>query len=546
MSFFTVNPISSFYRTQSLVRPRPFPRLNSHPDPTLTTTLNKTLESLELDSSQLEQDPTTEDKKTKKSEPRLGIGRIDLLSDDRLPRVALVGRPNVGKSALLNRLSKSSSAIVFDKPGVTRDRLLVRAFWQRCEFMLIDTGGLANTRVVSNEQSQPPTQMDDEIPFGVELQVAAAVHEADCIVFVVDGREGPTAGDSEILMWLKKSHSNKPVVMAVNKCDNGSTADIEAAAFWELGIEPYPVSAISGLGTGDLLDQLVATLPSIRASVESEEDEVTSVAIIGRPNTGKSSLLNILVGKDRSIVSRVAGTTRDAIDCRVRLPRGEFIKLIDTAGIRRRMAVYGSKEKVEPLMVNHSIRALSRSNIAILMIDCLEGVTLQDFKIVELVSKEGCGLVIIANKYDLLNPEDWDKQMVRAVLKEQLREANWAKIVVTSLIQKKKPIKAISKAIMEADANHSKRISTATLNQIIQDAVHFRQPPASRQGKKGRIYYVNQPSTRPPTFVFFVNDDKLFDESYKKYLEKYLRDNIDLDGTSIKIFFRGKPERDSK
>lgn len=197
------------------------------------------------------------------------------------------------------------------------------------------------------------------------------------------------------------------------------------------------------------------------------------------------------------------------------------------------------------MMVSNSIRALRRSNVAVLVIDCFEGVTLQDFKIVELVRREGCGLVIVANKYDLLDSKDWDKNTVRSVLKDQLREANWAKIVITSLI-KEKPVRAISKAILEADANHSKRINTSTLNQIIQDAVHFRQPPASKKGKKGRIYYANQPSTRPPTFVLFVNDGSLFDDSYKRYMEKYLRENIDLDGTVIKVFFRGKSERDLK
>lgn len=272
-----------------------------------------------------------------------------LIPDDCLPKLAILGRPNVGKSALFNRFSRTSTAIVFDKPGVTRDRLYTRGFWGNKEFMMIDTGGLSDSNSVCGSGRNDPDQKEweKEIPVGVEYQVAMAVEEADGVILVVDGTVGWTASDQEIVEWLRTEHSKKPLAMAVNKCENFLVADQLAAGFWELGLEPIPVSALSGLGTGDLLDAIIPKLPPPKlheAAVESET--LTTVALLGRPNTGKSSLLNLLVGEDRSIVSSVPGTTRDAIDAEFTLKDGRKIKVVDTAGVRRRMAVYGSKDRV--------------------------------------------------------------------------------------------------------------------------------------------------------------------------------------------------------
>lgn len=274
------------------------------------------------------------------------------IPDGCLPKVAILGRPNVGKSALFNRFSRTSKAIVFDKPGVTRDRLFVRGFWGNKEFMLIDTGGLPDANRVSGGGPKGQKEDNEEIPLGVEVQIAVAVEESDAVIFVVDGMVGLTVSDQEIISWLRSQHSNLPVVLAVNKCENFREADQMAAGFWELGMEPFPVSAISGLGTGDLLDALIPQLPPPKPiTPETEADLLATVAILGRPNTGKSSLLNALVRFERSIVSSVPGTTRDAVDAEFFLKDGRRVKVVDTAGVRRRMAVYGSKDRVSEMLL---------------------------------------------------------------------------------------------------------------------------------------------------------------------------------------------------
>ncbi|GMH36796.1 hypothetical protein BSKO_04669 [Bryopsis sp. KO-2023] len=463
------------------------------------------------------------------------------IPDECLPKVAIVGRPNVGKSALFNRFSKTSTAIVYDKPGVTRDRLFVRAFWGNKEFTLIDTGGLPDARHVDGVFPEGDVEQDEEIPIGVEIQVAMAVEEADGVVMVVDGQVGLTGSDQEIMDWLRTQHSDKPLVLAVNKCENYRSADEMASGFWELGIEPFPVSAISGLGTGDLLDALVPNLPPPKpVTEENDKEAITTVAILGRPNTGKSSLLNLLVGEDRSIVSRVAGTTRDAVDAEFSLPGGQKVKVVDTAGVRRRMAVYGSKDKVEPMMVEHAMRAMRQANVVVLMVDCEEGVTQQDFRLSLLAAEEGCAVVVVANKFDLV--ENGDREEVRENVRAELREVGWAQVVVTS-VRDENPVKAITRAILAADRAHQRRITTATFNMVIRDAVNWRPPPAGKNGRKARIYYATQPSARPPTFVLFVNDTNMFSDDYKRYLKKQLRENIGFNGTPIHLVFRGKPSR---
>lgn len=319
--------------------------------------------------------PNPVDEAVRKKEEFVGVdkpgeisGRLfedpSTIPDGCLPKVAIVGRPNVGKSALFNRFSKTSRAIVFDKPGVTRDRLFVRGFWGNKEFMLIDTGGLPDGNHVSGAGPKGQVEGNEEIPLGVEVQVAVAVEEADAVIFVVDGTLGLTGGDEEIVSWLRSQHSKLPVVLAVNKCENYKVADQQAAGFWELGMEPFPVSAISGLGTGDLLDALIPQLPAPKPlTPEVESDILATVAILGRPNTGKSSLLNALVRFERSIVSSVPGTTRDAVDAEFFLKDGRRVKVVDTAGVRRRMAVYGSKEKVSAVVVSTTMNIVPKFDL---------------------------------------------------------------------------------------------------------------------------------------------------------------------------------------
>lgn len=468
------------------------------------------------------------------------------IPDDLLPKVAIVGRPNVGKSALFNRIVGSSVAIVYDTPGITRDRLYTRAFWGGREFMLVDTGGLMSDATKMPTEAQMEAAMKilsaDGLPLAIERQAAAAVTEASCLIMVVDGQTGSTAIDDEVVGWLRKAHSDKPVVLAVNKCENQAKADLQAAEFWDMGLEPFPVSAISGSGTGDLLDQLVKALPpppAADSAVESDPNTI-SLAIIGRPNVGKSSLLNAICGRERSIVSSVAGTTRDAVDTDVIGPDGQSFKLIDTAGVRKRASIASGKDGAEGLMVERAFRAVRRAEIAVLVIDATEGITQQDFRLAEYVAAEGRACVVVVNKWDLVpNKTDTTLADFELEVRAQLRPIEWANIVFTSAKTGQRVKKVLDAAVAAAE-EHRRRVSTATLNLVIREAVGWRAPPSQGMGKRGRVYYATQAGIKPPTFVMFCNDAKLFAEDYKKYMERQLRENIGFPGSPLRLYWRGK------
>lgn len=443
-----------------------------------------------------------------------------------LPVVAIVGRPNVGKSTLLNRLAGGSEAIVYDQPGVTRDRLYLPAEWCGYRFQVVDTGGLV---FEDSEQFLPL----------IREQVAIALAEASAVIFVVDGQLGLTSGDREVADWLR-SQKQLPVLLAVNKLEEPSTALSLAAEFYALGLgEPFAVSAIHGSGTGDLLDALVAVLP--KEQPEEREQAELRVAIIGRPNVGKSSLLNALVGgpHPRALVSEVAGTTRDAIDTLIER-NGRRYRLIDTAGIRKKARVdYGP----EAFSVSRAIRAIRRADVVVLVIDALEGAHDQEGNLAAKIVDQGRACVVVVNKWDALEKDTYTMNHYRERLREELNFVEWAPIVFTSALTGQRVDKIIE-AVDRVAEQHQRRVPTAVLNEALQEALLWRSPPATRQGRQGRVYYATQIATNPPTFVLFVNDTKLFKEGYRRYLEGQFRPILGFEGSPLRFVFRGKPERE--
>lgn len=481
------------------------------------------------------------------------------IPDELLPRVAIVGRPNVGKSALFNRIIGRQVAIVYDYPGVTRDRLYTRASWGMRDFMLIDTGGLTSDAAGlgqrktfdAAEESSGKAKRDSSVnlPAAIERQAVTAIDEADVIVLVVDGQVGTTAADEEVLSWLRRNYPDTVTLLAVNKCENVAKADQQTADFWASGLEPIAVSAISGSGTGDLLDAVVKELPPsfLDASEmddmdEIDEDGTIRLAIVGRPNVGKSSLLNSLVGEERFIVSDIAGTTRDAVDTTLPDPKGRGVTfmLVDTAGVRRRAAVASTKDGAEPLSVDRSFRAIKRSDVAVLVLDATEGITQQDFRLAEYVAAEGRACVVVVNKWDAI-PAKTETTLsdYEANVRSQLRPIEWANIVFTSAKTGQR-VQRVLDAAFEAAKEHRRRITTATLNLVLQDATTWRTPPTTGMGRRGRIYYGTQAGTKPPTFVLFCNYARLFGPEYKRYMERQFRENIGYPGTPLRLYWRGK------
>ncbi|KAF6158607.1 hypothetical protein GIB67_040121 [Kingdonia uniflora] len=486
------------------------------------------------------------------------------IPDHLLPRVAILGRPNVGKSALFNRLVGGNRAIVVDEPGVTRDRLYGRSFWGNHEFMVVDTGG-----VLTVSKSHPNVLEDlaitttigmDGIPLAsreaavarmpsmIERQATTAIEEASVIIFLVDGQAGLTAADVEIADWLRKNYSDKTTFLAVNKCESPRKGIMQASEFWSLGFTPLPISAVSGTGTGELLDLVCSELKIVENSEEPDELEnyVPSIAIVGRPNVGKSSILNALVGEDRTIVSPISGTTRDAIDTEFTGPDGQKFKLIDTAGIRRRAAVASLGSTTEALSVNRAFRAIRRSDVVALVIEALACITEQDCRIAERIEKEGKGCVIVVNKWDTIpNKNQQTALYYEQDVREKIRNLDWAPIAYSTATAGHS-VEKILVAASTVEKERSRRLSTATLNQVVQEALAFKSPPRTRGGKRGRVYYSTQAAIRPPTFVFFVNDAKLFPETYRRYMEKQLRTDAGFIGTPIRLLWRSrrKAERD--
>lgn len=439
----------------------------------------------------------------------------------KLPVVAVIGRPNVGKSTLVNRLAKEQFAIVYDEPGVTRDRTYLLCFWRDREFMVVDTGGL-----VFND--------DTEFLPLIRQQAAIALSEASAAIFVVDGRSGPTAADEEIAEWLRQQ--SVPVLLAVNKCESAEQALIQAAEFWRLGLgEPYPISAIHGSGTGELLDELMNYLPP---STELPDTDEINVAIVGRPNVGKSSLLNALVGEQRAIVSPISGTTRDAIDTFIER-NGQTYRLIDTAGIRKKKNVeYGT----EFFSINRAFKAIRRADVVLLVIDALDGVTEQDQRLAGRIVEEGRACVIVINKWDAVEKDSYTIYDYENHLQQRLHFTEWAeKIFVSALTGQR--VEKILELVDTSAAEHKRRVTTSVINEVLEEAVRWHSPPVSRSGKQGKIYYGTQVSTQPPTIALFVNDAKRFNENYRRYIERQFREQLGFKGTPIRFLWRSKKAR---
>jgi GTPase len=440
----------------------------------------------------------------------------------KLPIVAVIGRPNVGKSTFVNRLAGDQQAIVHDEPGITRDRTYRPSFWRDRDFQVVDTGGLV---------------FDDDTEFlpMIRQQALAALVDASAAIFVVDGQFGLMDGDREIAEWLRRQ--SVPVLLAVNKCESIEQGLAQAAEFWELGLgEPYPVSAIHGNGTGELLDELVTHLPPVDQLVEDDE---IKVAIIGRPNVGKSSLLNALTGEQRSIVSPISGTTRDAIDMIVQ--RGEqTYRLIDTAGIRRKKNVdYGA----EFFSINRAFKAIRRSDVVLFVIDVLDGVTEQDLKLAGRIIDDGRGVILIINKWDAIAKETGTINEYKKEILSRLYFMEWAEMIFVSATTGQRVNKILDLVDVAAES-HRRRVTTSVINEVLEEAVNWYSPPTSRQGKQGKIYYGTQVSSQPPTIALFVNEPKRFNDNYRRYIDRQFREQLGFKGTPVRLIWRGKKMRE--
>ncbi len=440
-----------------------------------------------------------------------------------LPIVAIVGRPNVGKSTLVNRLAGEQFAIVYDQPGITRDRTYRNCFWGKHDFTVVDTGGL----VFADDTEFLPL---------IRKQAFMAIEQSQVVIFLVDGMDGLTAADWQIAQWLRQQ--SVPVILAVNKCEVVTSGLAQAADFWQLGLgEPLPISGIHGSGTGDLLDALVKYLPDPE-TVEPENDEI-KVAIIGRPNVGKSSLLNSFIGEDRCIVSPIAGTTRDAIDS-VLTRNGTQYRLIDTAGIRRKKNVeYGA----EFFGINRAFKAIDRSDVVLLVIDAQDGVTEQDQKLAGRINEEGRACVIVVNKWDAVEKDSYTIYDYTQEVMSRMMFIDYAPIIFVSALTGQRVTKILDQVDIVAE-QHRRRISTAVLNEVLTDAAAWHSPPVTRQGKQGRIYYGTQISSKPPAIVLFVNDPKRFNDNYRRYVEKQFRTALGFTGTPLRLIWRGKKPRE--
>ncbi|MBD1831450.1 MULTISPECIES: ribosome biogenesis GTPase Der [Cyanophyceae] len=439
-----------------------------------------------------------------------------------LPIVAIIGRPNVGKSTIVNRLAGVQDAIVHDEPGVTRDRTYRRAFWQDREYVVVDTGGLV---------------FDDDTEFlpMIREQAMLALTEAKAAIFVVDGQAGLTTSDEAIARWLRQQ--TVPVVLAVNKCESPEQGLTQASEFWQLGLgEPFPVSGIHGNGTGELLDELIKYLPSAE---EIEETDEIKVAIVGRPNVGKSSLLNAFVGENRSIVSPISGTTRDAIDTVVERDEKTY-RLIDTAGIRRKKNVeYGA----EFFGINRAFKAIRRADVVLLVIDAVDGVTEQDQKLAGRIDEEGRACVIVVNKWDAIEKDSHTIYEFEEIFKQRLSFIEWAETIFVSAHTGQR-VEKILELVNVAAEEHKRRVTTAVINEVLQEAISWHSPPTTRQGKQGKIYYGTQVSSQPPAIALFVNEPKRFNDNYRRYIERQFRQQLGFKGTPLRLMWRGKKVRE--
>lgn len=457
----------------------------------------------------------------------------------RKPVVALVGRPNVGKSTLFNRLIGSRTAIVEDLPGTTRDRIYGDSDWNGVGFIVIDTGGLEAPGELRGGRPRQAVQTPlatDSINFveHIQNQARLALDEADAIILVVDGRDGVTAADLDIAEVLRATE--KPVFVAVNKAES-QQSQLDAVEFWKLGLsEPVAISAYHGQGVGDLLDEVVKVLPPY--PFEEEEVEGIGIALVGRPNVGKSSLLNALLGNERAIVSDVPGTTRDPIDTQIRY-HGQTITLIDTAGVRRRGRVEPGIEKYSVL---RSMRSIDRADVALLLIDAVEGITAQDAHVAGYVLEKKKGVVVVVNKWDALEKDTHTMHEFTRQLRTELRFLDYVPVIYISAKTGQR-VNTVLPAALEVAEARQHRLGTSEFNTLLTRAYENNPPPA-RQGRPFRIYYGTQVGVSPPTFVIFVNDPDLAHFSYVRYLENQIRAHYPFTGTPIQIFLRPRSVRE--
>lgn len=437
------------------------------------------------------------------------------------PVVAVVGRPNVGKSTLFNALAGEMISIVKDTPGVTRDRIYADVSWLDKEFTLIDTGGI-----------EPESK--DIILSQMREQAQIAIDTADVIIFLTDVRQGLLDADSKVANMLRRSA--KPVILAVNKVDNFDKFMPDVYEFYNLGIgDPVPISASSRLGLGDMLDKVTALFPE--SAGEESEDERPRVAIVGKPNVGKSSIINKLLGRQRVIVSDIAGTTRDAIDTEITHNGKEYV-FIDTAGLRRKNKI---KEELERYSIIRTVTAVERADVVLVVIDAAEGVTEQDAKIAGIAHERGKGIIIVVNKWDAIEKNDKTMREYESRVRQILSFIPYAEIMYVSAQTGQRLPKLFDKIDMVME-NQTLRVATGVLNEIMMEAVAMQQPPSDK-GKRLKLYYITQVSVKPPTFVIFVNDKELMHFSYTRYIENKVRDAFGFRGTSLKFIIRERGEK---
>lgn len=442
------------------------------------------------------------------------------MSKSRKPIVAVVGRPNVGKSTLFNALAGQKISIVKDTPGITRDRIYADITWLDRSFTLIDTGGI-----------EPDSR--DVILSQMREQAQIAIDTADVILFMVDVKQGMVDADSKVADMLRRSH--KPVVLVVNKVDSFEKYMADTYEFYNLGIgDPHPVSASNQLGIGDMLDEVISHFGE--AGGEEEEDERIKVAIVGKPNVGKSSLINKLIGENRLIVSDIAGTTRDAVDTPVTRNGREYV-FIDTAGLRRKNKV---KEELERYMIIRTVGAVERADIVILLIDAVEGVTEQDAKIAGIAHDRGKAVIIAVNKWDVIEKDNKTVNQYTARIRDVLSYMPYAEITFISAVTGQR-LPRLYDLIDMVSENHALRVSTGVLNEIMSEAVALQQPPSDK-GKRLKLFYITQAGVKPPTFVIFVNDKELMHFSYTRYIENKIREAFGFRGTPLKFIIRERKE----
>ncbi len=438
------------------------------------------------------------------------------------PVVAIVGRPNVGKSTLFNVLAGEMISIVKDTPGVTRDRIYADVTWLDKEFTMVDTGGI-----------EPDSR--DVILSQMREQAQIAIDTADVIIFITDVRQGVQDADSKVADMLRRS--GKPVVLVVNKVDNFEKYMPDVYEFYNLGIgDPVPISAASRLGLGDMLDIVAQHFPE--GSAQEEEDDRPRIAIVGKPNVGKSSIINRLLGENRVIVSDVAGTTRDAIDTEI-IHNGRPYVFIDTAGLRRKSKI---KEELERYSIIRTVTAVERADVVLMVIDATEGVTEQDAKIAGIAHERGKGIIIVVNKWDAIEKNDRTMREYEKQIRQVLSYMPYAEIMYVSAVTGQRLVKLYDMIDMVIE-NQTLRIATGVLNEIMTEAVAMQQPPSDK-GKRLKLYYITQVAVKPPTFVIFVNDKELMHFSYTRYLENKIREAFGFRGTSLKFFIRERKEKE--